>query len=109
MEFLAEHEEYQTIDEDTAEAISAVMGVKDFMKNKEKYQNGEGYNMCTAIRELWEDGRSEGIALGRSEGITLSAAIFRAVNSGIADNEQIAHQCGCSSEQVAEIRSVFGL
>jgi hypothetical protein len=39
----------------------------------------------------------------------LSAAIFRAVNTGINDNELLALQCDCSAEQVAEIREIFGM
>lgn len=140
--YLAEHVEYKNIDEDTAKVISTVMGVNTFMKDKDKFRNKQGgYDMCQAIREMWEDGvqvglergKSEGIQIGKvegiqigldcgknegiqiglgrgkSEGISLSAAIFRAVNAGVVDNEQLSRQCGCSEEQVAEVRKAFGL
>ena len=38
------------------------MGVKRFMEHQEKYKEGEGYNMCQAIKEMMEDSRSEGSA-----------------------------------------------
>ena len=41
-----------------------LMGMKNFEKNKEKYREGEGYDMCTVLRELVEDGRIEGEKIG---------------------------------------------
>lgn len=60
---------YQNVDSETAEAISVLMGVETFMEKKEKYENGEGYNMCQALREMMEDSRMEGIQEGREQGI----------------------------------------
>ena len=51
---------YHSLDEETARAASVLMGMKNFEKNKKKYQEGEGYDMCTALRELVEDGIEQG-------------------------------------------------
>lgn len=116
-EFLSKHEEYQHLDEETARTISGMIGVKKFMTNKEKYECEGEYDMCQAIREMMQDseltgiqkGISQGISQGLDRGVNLSAAIFRAVNSGITDNEQIATRCDCTVDEVEKIRSAFVL
>ena len=59
---------YQKLDEDTAETAGILMGVNIFMKQKKKYKNEEGYNMCQAIREMMEDSRTEGWEAGEKVG-----------------------------------------
>ena len=67
--------------------------------------------MCQAIREMWQDGVNEGItqgiSLGRREGVTLSAAIFHAIRSGIGDNEEIAGICETTIDEVINVRKIF--
>lgn len=114
-EFLQTHEEYKRLDEETAEVISGIMGVENFMKNKDQYQEEGKYNMCQAIREMWEDGLNEGISRGLSQGLSqglergvaLSAAVLRLIRSGISDNEAIASRCKATVEEVINIRKVF--
>ena len=67
--FLEEHKEFQQVDEETARVIGTVMGVDVFMENGERFREGKGYNMCTAIREMWMDGWNDGISQGISQGI----------------------------------------
>ena len=59
---------YRQMDEETADTVGILMGVKGFMENRKKYKEGEGYNMCQAIREMMEDSRVEGEKIGRMEG-----------------------------------------
>ena len=114
-EILQTHEEYKQLDEETAEVISGIMGVKNFMENKDHYQEEGKYNMCQAIREMWEDGVNEGISRGLLEGlsqgvergVTLSAAVLRLIRSGVGDNELIAGQCEATVDEVINIRKVF--
>lgn len=54
--FLEKHKEYEQLDEETARVIGTVMGVNTFMMNKSKYEKEGEYNMCQAIREMWEEG-----------------------------------------------------
>lgn len=61
-EYLENHPVYQALDEETAEVASELMGLKTFMVNKKKYEEGGNYNVCTALREMMEDCRSEGEA-----------------------------------------------
>ncbi|HBA47271.1 MAG TPA: hypothetical protein DCZ91_05635 [Lachnospiraceae bacterium] len=58
---------YRQMDEETAGTVGILMGVKGFMENRKKYKEGEGYNMCQAIREMMEDSRVEGEKTGREE------------------------------------------
>ena len=71
--YLEENAVYHSLDGETARAASVLIGMKNFEKNKKKYREGEGYDMCTALRELVEDGRLEGLEQGleqgRSEGL----------------------------------------
>lgn len=124
-DFLANHEEYQHLDEETARVISGMMGVETFMDDKERYEKGGQYNMCQAIREMWEDGWNDGLSQGISQGInqgieqgiaqgvergvSLSASIFRAIRSGISANQEIAERCGCTEEEVENIRKAFDI
>lgn len=103
--FLESHEEYKYIDEETAEIISGIMGVETFMENKERYKEGSQYNMCQAIKEMWNDGLNAGL----SQGVTLSAAVFHAIQAGIGDNQKIAEQCNCTAEDVDNIRRAFNI
>ena len=59
---------YQRMDEETATTVSLLMGVEVFVKQKEKYREGDGYNMCQAIREMMEDSRMEGEKAGWEKG-----------------------------------------
>ena len=67
---------YQKLDEDTAETAGILMGVNIFMKQKKKYKNEEGYNMCQAIREMMEDSRTEGWEAGEKNGLEAGIRIF---------------------------------
>lgn len=58
--FLETHMEYEHLDEETARVIGTVMGVNTFMMNKHKYEKEGEYNMCQAIREMWNDGWNDG-------------------------------------------------
>jgi len=57
---LAENQKYQRLDEETAKAVSVLMGVEGLMK-KSKNQGEETYNMCEALQEIAQDSRNEGI------------------------------------------------
>ena len=67
-EYISGNAAYRFLDEETARAASVLIGMKNFEGRKEKYQEREGYNMCTAWRELLEDSRKEGKEEGREEG-----------------------------------------
>lgn len=59
---------YRQMDEETADTVGILMGVKGFMENRKKYKEGEGYNMCQAIKEMMEDSRIEGRIEGEKTG-----------------------------------------
>ncbi|MBQ8232274.1 MAG: hypothetical protein IJZ34_10180, partial [Lachnospiraceae bacterium] len=62
---VAENESYQNMDCETAEVMGVIVGMKkSLVKPKEE---GEGVNMCEALRGMLEDSKAE----GRSEGKTL--------------------------------------
>lgn len=78
---------YRKLDEETAETIGILMGVKDFMEQKETYKRGETYDMCQAIREMVEDGVKEGVKEGIKKGESNGLRIFIQSNrdDGLAD------------------------
>lgn len=55
---------YSNMDKD-AYLVAANYIQADELLDCEKYENEGGYNMCTAIKELIEDGRNEGITQGK--------------------------------------------
>ncbi len=85
-----EHKEYESLDEDTARVIGTVMGVDVFMENGERFKEGKGYNMCTAIREMWMDGVSEGVLTSMRNIMTnLGFTAEQAMDAlGIAEEER---------------------
>ncbi len=90
---------YHSLDEETARAASVLMGMKNFEKNKKKYREGEGYDMCTALRELVEDG----IEQGRSEGekIGMQRCYLRAIAMHMAPEDARA-VAGISEKEARE-------
>ena len=62
-ELLDKNAVYQKMDEETAQTLGVLMGIKRFEENKKRYKTEKGeYNVCQAIREMMEDSRSEGSA-----------------------------------------------
>jgi len=55
------------------------------------------------------EGEVSGEARGEEKGMTLSAEVFKAIQAGEQDNEQIAVQCGCTPQKVEKIRKAFGI
>ena len=51
-EYVERNAAYRHLDEETAKAVSVLIGMKGFEAKKERFQEGEGYDMCTAWREL---------------------------------------------------------
>ena len=60
------------LDAATSKAIAVLADVPNFLKDQEKYRNeaedeeGSGFNMCIAIREMMEEAREEGLNRGIS-------------------------------------------
>ena len=79
------------------------------MSDKEQYQEEGKYNMCRAIREMWQDGWNDGVNEGLSQGVSLSAAVFRVIRCGITDNAEIAKQCDATIENIEHIRKAFDI
>lgn len=64
-EYVERNAAYRHLDEETAKAVSVLIGMKGFEAKKERFQEGEGYDMCTAWRELMEDATADGIEQGK--------------------------------------------
>lgn len=76
------------MDEETSITISILMEI-DFIDKKEKFREGEGYNMCQAIQEMVDEGRMEGLREGRKEEHAAGIRILIQMNrdDGIEENE----------------------
>lgn len=56
---------YQNMDEDAYDVIANYANVKKLVEKKDEYKDVQGgMDMCTAIKEMMEDSRREGIAAG---------------------------------------------
>lgn len=60
---------FASMDEEAYDVITAVTGSEELEAVKEKYrEEGGKINMCEAIRGMIEEGKQEGLSLGRREG-----------------------------------------
>ena len=64
---MEEEPAYRRMDEETAQVVSTLMGVGDFMDKRDKYRKEGMYNMCQALQEMMEDSRLDGRAEGKAE------------------------------------------
>ena len=82
---LSDNPVYRTLDWETAEAAAELIGAKNFLAAREKYEEGGTYNMCTAMKELMEDSRAEGFEAGLMEGRSqgLDQGIKQGFNQGV--------------------------
>ncbi len=102
-ELLDKNAVYQKMDEETAQTLGVLMGIKRFAENKKKYKTEKGeYNMCQAIREMMEDSRMEGIAEGEARGEA------RGRSEGSASQiieiiENIMSELQCSLEKACKV------
>jgi hypothetical protein len=65
---VTENEYFQHMDEDAFDLVSSYLDADSIEIEKEDYRVEGGLNMCTAIKEMIEDGRLEGRQEGRLEG-----------------------------------------
>ena len=66
---------YRGLDGETARVAGALIGVKDMEEKMKRYQEEDGFDMCTALKEMLEDSRNEGYHLGVSQGITQGVSL----------------------------------
>ena len=62
-------DEYNHLSYETARTIAVMTGMTEYLKNMEenKAEEGDGYTMCTAIREIRKESREEGRELAMLE------------------------------------------
>ncbi len=99
-QLLEEDASYQDMDEETADVVSTLMGVEKEMAKKD---NGEeGYNMCTAIKEMLEDSRLEGRQEGRWE--ERGEIVRNMLNNGLTC-EKVAELTGIALAVVKDMQN----
>jgi hypothetical protein len=69
VELVEGREYYRHMEEDAFETAVNYANAEELKIAKEKYGEGGKVNMCTAIQELMEDSRNEGIEHGIERGI----------------------------------------
>ncbi len=72
-EFIDSRPEYRTLDVQTAQVAGELIGMQNICEKLENYREEEGYNMCTALKELLEDSRNEGMEKGTRDKARLVA------------------------------------
>lgn len=81
---------YQSMEEDAYDVVANYANVEKLAEVKEEYRDMKGrMNMCTAIREMMEDSKSEGRLEGRLEGIRIMIKTARKYE---ASDEEIIEQ-----------------
>lgn len=80
---------YQSMEEDAYDVVAHYAGVAGLVEAKEYYIEEGKMNMCTAIKEMIEDGRAEGRLEGKLEG-SAEGIIKTARKYGASDTEIIA-------------------
>lgn len=74
---LVEHDScYQSMDEDAFEVVVKYANVTELVKIQDYRREDGKVDMCTAIREMMEDSRQEGIEVGMQEGEGLLARLM---------------------------------
>lgn len=80
----------------------AVSVINAFTKIKVRVNEKE---VTTDMCKAWE----EHLETGKEMGVELSAKVYRQIMSGERDNSVIARSCGCTLQEVTEIRKAFGI
>lgn len=81
--YVEENEGFRHLKEDAFDVLCTYSEGKELAIKKEKYRTKEGMNMCTALRELKEEGREEGRAEGRvAERAAINELIYCLINEG---------------------------
>lgn len=83
-----------------AEKWDAPRSLHDMFSEKEAKTD-----MCKA----WEEQLERGKEIGKELGMELSAGVYKQIMSGERDNVIIAQNCGCTQQEVEEIRRVFAI
>ena len=106
-ELLDRESAYQNMDEETAQTLGVLMGIKGFAQNSKRYRTEKGeYDMCQAIREMVEDSRMAGKAEGIAEGEARGKAAGKAEGSAgqiIEIIENIMKELQCSLEKACKV------
>ena len=89
---------FRSLENDAVSAINIFTGIHVPVNEKEAKTD-----MCKAWEEQLEEGKEIGKELGRE----LSAKVYKQVMSGEKDNTTIAQTCGCTLQEVEEIRQAF--
>ena len=96
---------YKSMDEEAYDVIANYANVKKLVEVKDEYKEmGGKMNMCTAIREMMEDSKTEGRAGGISLGESLKLESLVAKKLGKGDTvEKIADDLVESVEVIRQI------
>lgn len=92
---------YKSMDEEAYDVVVNYANVKKLVEVKDEYKNMEGrMNMCTAIKEMMEDSKSEGRMEGRME------MLERQVQAKLARHESIEKIADDLVESVEVIQQI---
>ncbi len=67
-ELVENDDTYQCLDEDAYDMVALYTNSTELIERKNQNKEGDGVNMCQAIKEMLQDERAEGHAEGRAEG-----------------------------------------
>lgn len=95
---------FRELENEAVSVINVFTGIDIPVNEKE-----EKTDMCKAWEEQLERGKEIGKEIGKELGMELSAGVYKQIMSGEQDNVVIAQNCGCTQQEVEEIRRVFAI
>ena len=104
---LREDKRFQSIDRDTAAMLRAITGTRIRINESE-----EKINMCTAIQEMMDESRAEGVRFGIEQGIGqgIEQGIEQGIQKGIYGLIRTLHRLQFSNDQIEkELRFEYHL
>lgn len=108
---LVEHDPcFREMEEDAYDVVTCYAHVEELAERKESYRKDGKVDMCTAIREMVQDGielgKTQGIELGKTQGTDEKTRIVvrNMIRRGMSD-EDIEAIAECSPELVREMRA----
>lgn len=91
---------FRELENEAVSVINVFTGINIQVNEKEARTD-----MCKA----WEEQLERGKELGKELGMELSAGVYKQIMSGEKNNEVIAQNCGCTLQEVEEIRRAFAI
>ena len=104
---------FREMEEDAYDVVTQYANAKELVGKKDYYRREGKMDMCTAIREMVQDGINQGISIGLEQGQSIGMEqgidmktrriVENMISRGMSDEDIIAI-AECSEELIREVR-----